>query len=155
MTRDEIQAYSLRITQGNKSNLVVVTYDIILKYLEDAKSSYLAGNIEQFVSQIKKANEFLAELMGALDLQYPVARNLLNIYEFVQKMFLKAAFQKNPDSLEGVEPILIDLRDAFAEVAKQDKSTAIAGNNGQVYAGLTYGKNSLNETYEQNPGFRG
>ena len=63
MTRDEIQAYSLRITQGNKSNLVVVTYDIILKYLEDAKNSYQTGNVEQFVSQIKKANEFLAELM--------------------------------------------------------------------------------------------
>lgn len=154
MTRDEIQAYSLRITQGNKSNLVVVTYDIILKYLEDAKNSYQAGDVEQFVSQIKKANEFLAELMGALDLQYPVARNLLNIYEFIQKMFLKATFQKKPDSLDGLESMLTDLRDAFMEVAKQDKSTAIAGNNSHVYAGLTYGKNSLNETYEPNPGFR-
>ena len=89
-----------------------------------------------------------------MDLQYPVARNLLNIYEFIQKMFLKAIFQKKPDSLDGLEPMLTDLRDAFIEVAKQDKSTAIAGNNSQVYAGLTYGKNSLNETYEPNPGFR-
>ncbi len=153
MTKEEIQEYSLRITQGNKSDLVVTTYDIILKYLEDAGKKYQEGDREQFAFHIRKANEFLAELMGALDLQYPVSRELMNIYRFVQKMFMQAMFQKEPSSLEGLEQILSGLREAFAEVAKQDNSQPLAGGKGQVYAGLTYGRESLNETYEPNPGF--
>lgn len=154
MTREEIQEYSLRITQGNRSDLVVVTYDMIQKYLEDAKREYQAGDKGQFVLQVKKANEVLAELMGALDLKYPLARNLMSIYQFVQRMLLQAEFRREPTSLEGLEPILSSLREAFAEVAKQDKSEPFTGGKGQVYAGLTYGKSSLNESCEPNPGFR-
>ena len=152
MTKEEIQEYSLRITQGNRSDLVVVTYDIILKYLNDARAEYQSGEKEQFVLFIKKANDFLAELMRALDLQYPMSRNL--IYRFVQKNLLQAQFQKEPSSLEGMDRILSELREAFAEVARQDKSEPLTGGRGQVYAGLTYGKGSLIESYEPNPGFR-
>lgn len=152
MTKEEIQEYSLRITQGNKSALVVTTYDIILKYLEDAQKEYQNGDTDKFVFCVKKANEFLTELMRALDLQYPVALQLLQLYRYIQKMLVAAAFQKKPDSLEELEQMLTELREAFEEVAKQDKSQAFAG--AQVYAGLTYGKASLNETYEPNPGFR-
>ena len=53
MTKEEIQEYSLRVTQGNKSDLVVVTYDIILKYLEDARKEYQAGEKDKFVFQVK------------------------------------------------------------------------------------------------------
>lgn len=154
MTKEELQEYSLRITQGNRSDLVVVTYDVILKYLKDAKTAYQAGETEHFVLYMKKANEFLVELMRALDLKYPVSGNLMSIYRFVQKMFLRAEFQKNPSSLKGLDEILGSLREAFAEVAKQDKSESFTGGRGQVYAGLTYGKGSLNESYEPNPGFR-
>lgn len=152
MTREEIQEYSLRITQGNKSALVVTTYDIILKYLQDAQEEYKKNNIEGFVFQVKKANEFLAELMRALDYQYALALQLLQLYRYIQKRLVEAAFQKKPDSLQGIEEMLESLREAFAEVAKQDASPAFAGK--QVYAGLTYGKSSLNETYEPTPGFR-
>ena len=154
MTKEEIQEYSLRITQGNRSDLVAVTYDIILKYLNDARAEYQSGEKEQFVLFIKKANDFLAELMRALDLQYPMSRNLMSIYRFVQKNLLQAQFQKEPSSLEGMDRILSELREAFAEVARQDKSEPLTGGRGQVYAGLTYGKGSLIESYEPNPGFR-
>lgn len=153
MTKEEVQEYSLRIAQGNKSDLIVTTYDIILKYLQDAGKQYQAGDREQFAFHVKKANEFLAELMGALDLQYPVARELMSIYRFVQKMLIQARFQKEPAALEGLEQILSGLREAFVEVARQDNSQPFAGGKSQVYAGLTYGRESLNETYEPTPGF--
>lgn len=152
MTREEIQEYSLRITQGNRSALVVTTYDIILKYLTDAQEEYRKGDTEAFAFHVKKANDFLAELMRALDYQYAMGLQLLQLYRYIQKRLVKAAFQKKPDSLQGIEQMLMSLREAFAEVAKQDTSPAFAGK--QVYAGLTYGRSSLNETYEQNPGFR-
>lgn len=152
MTREEIQEYSLRITQGNKTELVVTTYDIILKYLADAQKEYENGDTGQFAFYVKKANDFLAELMRALDYQYVLGLQLLQLYRYIQKLLVTAAFQKKPDELPTAEHMLTELREAFVEVAKQDTSPSFAGK--QVYAGLTYGRSSLNETYEPNPGFR-
>ena len=101
MTKEEIQEYSLRITQGNRSDLVVVTYDIILKYLNDARAEYQSGEKEQFVLFIKKANDFLAELMRALDLQYPMSRNLMSIYRFVQKIYCRHNFRRSHPVWKG------------------------------------------------------
>ena len=45
---------------------------------------------------------------------------------------------------------------SFAEIAKQDKSAPIMQNSQKVYAGLTYGKNSLNEVFfDKNQASRG
>ena len=38
MTKAEIQEYTLRITQGNRTDLIVTTYDIILKYIAAEKT---------------------------------------------------------------------------------------------------------------------
>ena len=50
------------------------------------------------------------------------------------------------------------LKAAFEEVAKQDTSEPLMENTQQVYAGLTYGKGSLNEVLmsrdEYNRGYR-
>ncbi|OYO98714.1 flagellar protein FliS, partial [Lachnotalea glycerini] len=46
---------------------------------------------------------------------------------------------------------------AFTEVAKKDDSPVLMGNTQQVYAGLTYGKGSLTESFSNqgsNRGFR-
>lgn len=152
MTREEIQEYSLRITQGNKTDLVVTTYDIILKYLADARREYEKGDTGQFAFYVRKANDFLAELMRALDYQYALGLQLLQLYRYIQKILIEAAFQKKPDDLQTAEHMFAELKEAFTEVAKQDASPSFAGK--QVYAGLTYGRSSLNETYEPNPGFR-
>lgn len=153
MNKEEIQAFSMRITQGSRSDLVVTTYDIILKYIEDGKNAYAEGNTEEFAWNMKKANEFLHELMSALDLQYGVSRNLFSIYRYVQKMFIQAKMGKTPESLKGIPEILSNLREGFVKVAEEDKSGQAMEKAGQVYAGMTYGKSSLNEIYERKHGF--
>lgn len=154
MTREEIQAFSMRISQGNRTDLVVTTYDIILKYLDDGKTAFSNGDLEQFVWNIKKANEFLYQLMSALDLQYQVSLDLFSIYRYVQKMLIQAQMKRNVDGLDGIYDILKGLKESFCEAAKEDKSGPVMAASGQVYAGITYGKESLNEIYERNDGFQ-
>ena len=50
------------------------------------------------------------------------------------------------------------LLESFEEVARQDESGPVMENTQQIYAGLTYGKDSLNEVFlqgdENSRGFR-
>ena len=59
---------------------------------------------------------------------------------------------------ETVREVMGKLKEAFQEVAKQDYSAPVMKNTQQVYAGLTYGKGSLNEVLltgnDSNRGYR-
>ena len=49
------------------------------------------------------------------------------------------------ENLNAIIRIRQKLKDSFQEEAKEDLSGAVMENTQSVYAGLTYGKNSLNE----------
>ena len=57
MTKEMKQNYTLRISQANKSELVVIVYEMLLTYIEDAKAAHAkalryrsAGQKAAFVS---------------------------------------------------------------------------------------------------------
>lgn len=84
--------------------------------------------------------------MGALDYQYEVAHELLSLYSFVNKTFIRACIKKDASLLDAADKVIGGLRASFYEVAKQDTEGPVMRNAEQVYAGLTYGKGSLNES---------
>ena len=53
--------------------------------------------------------------------------------------------RKKDVNLDSCERVISSLKDSFEEVSKQDTSGPVIENGQQVYAGLTYGKGSLNE----------
>ena len=46
------------------------------------------------------------------------------------------------------QTVLCGLRGGFAEAAAKDTSEPLMHNTEQVYAGITYGKNNLNESFQ-------
>ena len=72
MTKEQIQEYTLKITQGTKTDLVVITYDIIVTYINAGLEEYKKEKIEDFIWNIKKSAEFLSELMHSLDFEYGI-----------------------------------------------------------------------------------
>ena len=45
MTKEMKQIFTRRITQANRTQLVVVVYDMLLTYLDDAKKAYSVDKI--------------------------------------------------------------------------------------------------------------
>lgn len=154
MTNEQIREYTLKITQGNKSDLIVTTYEIIVTYIEEGLEAYKNENIEDFIWNMKKSTEFLSELIHALDFQYEISCELMSLYLFVQKVLNKAIFKKTNENLSSAIKIIENLKVGFEKVAKSDGSGPVMENAGQVFAGLTYGKGILNESYDKKGGFR-
>lgn len=157
MKKEMLQEFSTRVTQANRTQLVVTIYDIILASIEDAKEAYAAGNRKEWRHSLERAQGLVMELLQALDFQYELSKELGSLYLFVNRRILHALARNNTELLEGTDKVIRNLREAFAEVSKTDTSEALMMNTQKVYAGLTYGRGSdLSEMFQSdsNRGFQ-
>lgn len=154
MEKESIQAYSQRITQANRSELTVITYEILIEHISNAQKSFEDRNT--FVSDLESAQAFLKELMISLDFNYEISYNLLSLYIFINKQLIEAKLKNSVEMLPRVQNMLEGLLTSFKEVSKQDTSQPLMQNTQKIYAGLTYGRNDVNEmSLAGNDGNRG
>lgn len=147
MNDNDLKAFTARITQANPSELVVIVYEIIMKDIENAKEDFANSDMVLFARNLNHAVKFVNELIDTLDSQYPITYDLMKLYLFCNKQIIKAVTTKDVEPLTSAINVLNHLLEGFKEVAKQDTRSAVMSNTQQVYAGLTYGKGQLNETY--------
>lgn len=141
------QTYAARVSQANRSELIVIIYEIILEDLKNGMKAYENGDIEAFNKELKHSQKFVNELISILDFKYVIAYDLLQLYLYTNKRIITAIVKKNPDTLESAIKVMESLFIGFKGVAKEDNSDPMMQNTQQLYAGLTYSKGILNETY--------
>lgn len=157
MKKEHLQEFTARVTQANRTQLVVTVYDIILVSLEDGKQAFEENDMQEFRHSLERAQAAVMELVKSLDFQYDLSKELLPLYLFVNRKILHALARRKVELLEGVDVVLRNLRNAFEEVGKTDTSEPVMSNTQKVYAGLTYGRSSdLSEIYQEdfNRGFQ-
>lgn len=145
MKKETIQDFTVKITQSNRSQLVVIIYELIQISLEEAEEYVQKGDMEQFKFVLSRAQGLIKELMEALDFNYPISVELLQLYLFVNRKLLQAMIQKRTEPLTGLDKVIGNLKHAFEQVCKQDHSPPLMLNTQKIYAGLTYEKSSLSE----------
>ncbi|MBR4342154.1 MAG: flagellar protein FliS [Lachnospiraceae bacterium] len=145
MTSEKKKDFTRRISQANKTDLVVVTFDIIIENIDCASKCLEEGDVNGYRTELKSAQRFLGELMRSLDFKYPISKNLLSIYEYVQKKLIACDISGEDRGLDEARGILSRIGEAFSQIAGQDNSESVMENAQQIYAGLTYGKGTLNE----------
>lgn len=149
MTEEMKKGYVARIASANRSELVVLMYEIMDDCLSEAKSSLSTkADSGEFQKNITRFRGFLNELMGSLDFQYPISHDLMKLYTWIDKKATEVFYVKDIDMIDHIQTLLSKLKEGFEEVAKQDNSTSVMEHAETIYAGLTYGKGSLNETVD-------
>ena len=73
------------------------------------------------------------------------SQNLLQLYLYVNREVARAALRGEEEHLENVRPVLEKLATAYRQIEGQDVTGPIMGNAQTVYAGLTYGRDTLTE----------
>lgn len=140
-----LQEYTARISQASKVDLVIITYELIISKLEEAVENYQDGDMDLFVSSLKKAQQFLVHKIGSLNFDYKISYDLLSLYLYINDNINRSIFKLDPKALKNSIPILIKIKSGFEGIKDEDKSGSVMKNTQTIYAGLTYGKNSLNE----------
>lgn len=151
MKKESIRAYSYRISQASRTELVVVMYDMAIEYLEDARAALTAEDDGSYCRNVKLAKRVVDTLTSALDMQYDIAAELFEIYQTMARILIRAATKKEASSIQAVIRMLSKLRKAFNELSQEDTSGAVMKNTQQVYAGLTYSNLGSSNEFSDDP----
>ena len=157
MTTELKQEYTLRITQANKTQLITILYEMVLLYVDEAENALDADNKMEFKSAVRKIRGCMNELTASLNFEYELAQNFLQLYLYVNRELVKASSHYEKENLEHVRLVIGQLHKAYEQIQNQDTSGPVMGNTQTVYAGLTYGRNTLTENLadsDANRGFR-
>ena len=155
MTNEKKQAFTLRITSANSTELIEILYEMLLEYVDDAKEAIEKNDINEIHDSIRKARGCLRELMESIDFEYDIAGYFMSLYAYVNKELLLTEIRKDVKIFDNVTVVIEPLRDTYIELAKLDKSEPVMQNTQKVTAGLTYSKNNINESLDEqnNRGF--
>ena len=154
--RDELKKeFTRRIAQANPVSMITILYEMTLTYLADAERADAEKQEKKFVREIHRAQDCLMELVGSLQMRYDPAPALYALYLYMHKELARAIVTSSAEPLRQPESILKRLRDAYLELEKTGSFEPVMDNAQQIYAGLTYGKNSLVESVTQPAGNRG
>lgn len=152
MDNDSIKTYSYRISQATRSQLVVITYDIILDYMKTAVNSQA---VKEYKESLHMAMRGIDQLITGLDMKYEVSLPLYQIYGYIKRSIISAQATADYESINKLIGMLEKLRTSFLEVSKQDTSEPLMKNTEKVYSGLTYSRYGANETASDTLGNRG
>lgn len=145
MTNECKQQFTLRITQANKTQLIVILYEMLQCYLQEGTNAHAAGDRHGFREAIRKARGCINELLQSLNMEYDIAASLLQLYLYCIRRLAQGEVHNDHGPLIEIEKIIGSLRDAYGKAAESDQSGPVMQNPQTVYAGLTYGKNTLTE----------
>ena len=95
MTDEAKQEFTRRITTANKSELVVILFDMFERYAEDAIMFSDEGKKDAMAAETGRARNVVLELINSLDRQYDISNNLYSIYRYVDRLLIDASVRRD------------------------------------------------------------
>ena len=87
MKKDDIQTFSYRISQANRTDLVVITLDMAIQYIKDAKEDQ---DINSYRQNLRNAKRVIDLLVSSLDMSYDISSQLFDVYMVVERYIISA-----------------------------------------------------------------
>ena len=150
MDQEAVTTFTRRITNGNKSQIIVVLFDMVSVDLDDATEGLKNHEQEEYMEALRHANEVLEHLQNALDFKYDISKDLYSLYDYCKRSIAKSMYSGRDEGINEAREVIEPLAEAFREVAENDDSAPLMENTQKIAAGLTYGKPDVNEAVDTN-----
>lgn len=109
------------VLMANPVELVVMLYDGCIKQLKLARIAINEKKFDNSNNCLQKAQMIIVELLNSLDFHYPIAKELMNIYDFVLTQIIEINISKSESAILSLIEILSSLREAWEQVQKTNK----------------------------------
>jgi len=103
---------------SNSVELLIMLYDGAIEFINKAKKAILEGSLQEKIDNLERVNRIIEELLASLNKEVggKIAENLEMLYIFSLQELAKANLKNDIASLEVVEKILLELRDAWRQI---------------------------------------
>lgn len=121
------------VTTASPGELTLMLYNGCLKFLHKAKLAIQEKNIQEKNTNLQKAQSIIGELMSTLNMDVEVSKQLLPLYEFLNRRLIEANIQNDVAIIEEVEGFVTEFRDTWKEVIRINRQQQFGqGNSGQI-----------------------
>ncbi|MFJ7932841.1 flagellar export chaperone FliS [Sporosarcina sp. NPDC096371] len=104
------------VNTSTPGELTLMLYNGCLKFIEQGKRALEEGRIEEKNKSIQKAQAIISELMLTLDTSYPVAKNMLVLYEFANSRLIDGNIKNDSAFFDEASSIITEFRDTWKQV---------------------------------------
>ncbi len=117
-----------QVETADQGRLLLMLYEGALRFLGRARRALEAQDKETANNNMVRAQEIIAELMSALDLNAgEVALSLFRLYEYMHYLLVQANIKKDRELLGQVEGMLLELREAWRGAIGTGEAAAPGG----------------------------
>ncbi|MCX7771305.1 MAG: flagellar export chaperone FliS [Proteobacteria bacterium] len=103
---------------SNCVELLIMLYDGAIDFLNKGKKAIQENNLQEKIDNLFRVTRIIEELLASLNKNAggKIAENLEELYIFSLQEISKANLKNDIKSLEVVEKILLELRDAWRQI---------------------------------------
>jgi flagellar protein FliS len=129
-------AYSVyreaNVDTSDQGKLILIAYDVAIKHCKLAIDGFgERTKIEERTKHLLKVQDALTELMSALKMDVgKIAHNLYALYDYMVRRLIRANARNESEPVEEVLKYLTQLREAWAEAARNLRQASAIGQSG-------------------------
>lgn len=106
------------VTTASPGELTLMLYNGCLKFLNRAKLAMNDKNIEDKNYYIQRSQAIIAELMSTLNMDMDISKQMLPLYEYMNRRLTEGNIGNDVAAIEEVEGLVTEFRDTWKEVIK-------------------------------------
>lgn len=117
------------VTTASPGELTLMLYNGCLKFLTKSKRAIEEKNFEEKNTNIIKAQAIIAELMSTLNMDIEISKQMLPLYEYINRRLLEANTKNDTAIVVEVEGLVTEFRDTWKEVLKITRQQQYSNTN--------------------------
>ncbi|MEJ9229488.1 flagellar export chaperone FliS [Peribacillus butanolivorans] len=119
------------VNTASPGELTLMLYNGCLKFITLGKKAIAEKNIQEKNTNLIKAQKIIQELMVTLKMDLTISKELMSLYDYLNRRLIEANIKSDLDILEEVEGFVMEFRDTWKEAIQLNRQKQFA-NSGQA-----------------------
>ncbi|EIJ80541.1 flagellar protein FliS [Bacillus methanolicus PB1] len=115
------------VSTASPGELTLMLYNGCLKFLAKMKQAIIEKNISERNVNSQKAQRIIQELMVTLNQEYEVAKQMMAMYDYMNRRLIEANVKNDVAIVEEVEGFVTEFRDTWKEVIRLNRQKQFKG----------------------------
>lgn len=109
------------VNTASPGDLTLMLYNGCLKFITLGKKAMEAGDIQEKNNNLLKAQNIIHELMVTLNMDVAISKDLLSLYDYLNRQLIEANLKNNPAILDEVTEFVTDFRNTWKEAIQLNR----------------------------------
>lgn len=114
------QAYQRNsVLTATPGKLTLMLYNGCIRFIRQARKAMDEKNYKEKNINLQKAQAIIRELMVTLDMRQPIAKNMMQLYDYFNRRLIEANVKNDPAILDEIEKLVSDFRDTWKQAMEK------------------------------------